>query len=61
MEKIEIIEIIEEIIKTYINISHGYLMSTERGQVIDFINELKNIEINNKEQDNGKWSSSNKQ
>jgi hypothetical protein len=54
MEKIEIIEIIEEIIKTYINISHGYLMSTERGQVIDFINELKNTEINNKEQDNDK-------
>lgn len=45
MERIEIIEIIEEIVKTYIDISHGYLLSTERGQVVDFLNELKHNEL----------------
>ena len=47
MEQIEILEIIEEIVRTYIDISHGYLLSTERGQILDFLDEIKNKEITN--------------
>ena len=47
MEQIEILEIIEEIVITYIDISHCCLLSTERRQILDFLDELKNKEITN--------------